>query len=214
VLGCLAERPGQALSPTAIAKTLDRSAGAVANALRVLAGQGVVAQTQAKPRRYTVATDTDGGQTKVAALNQRSSMTVSAARGALARPRRRASGRLGVPDAPPAYPAQAPPGEPTEELLAMVAHELRRPLTAWATAAGSSGGTRGWIPPPPAPVVGLGSGCTSPGGWPPPITARCRSLIHQVVEVPASSCGCPWRCPLRGLGRHPDRSARPDAPRA
>jgi hypothetical protein len=28
VLGCLAERPGQALSPTVIAKTLDRSAGA------------------------------------------------------------------------------------------------------------------------------------------------------------------------------------------
>jgi DNA-binding MarR family transcriptional regulator len=55
VLGCLAERPGQPLSPTTIAKTLDRSAGAVANALRILAGQGVVVQTQAKPRRYTIA---------------------------------------------------------------------------------------------------------------------------------------------------------------
>jgi nitric oxide reductase NorQ protein len=55
VLGCLAERPGQALSPTAIAKLLDRSAGAVANALRVLAGQGAVVLTQAKPRRYTIA---------------------------------------------------------------------------------------------------------------------------------------------------------------
>jgi hypothetical protein len=54
VLGCLAERPGQALSPTAIAKTLDRSAGAVANALRILAGQGAVIQTQPKPRRYTI----------------------------------------------------------------------------------------------------------------------------------------------------------------
>ena len=54
VLGCLAERPGQALSPTAIAKTLDRSAGAVANALQVLAGQGAVIQTQPKPRRYTI----------------------------------------------------------------------------------------------------------------------------------------------------------------
>ena len=54
MLSCLAERPGQALSPTAIAKTLDRSAGAVANALRVLAGQGAVTQTQPKPRRYTV----------------------------------------------------------------------------------------------------------------------------------------------------------------
>jgi DNA-binding MarR family transcriptional regulator len=56
VLGCLAERPGQALSPTAIAKTLDRSAGAVANALRVLAGQGAVVRTQPKPRRYTITT--------------------------------------------------------------------------------------------------------------------------------------------------------------
>jgi hypothetical protein len=54
VLDCLAERPGQALSPTAIAKTLDRSAGAVANALRVLAGQGAVIQIQPKPRRYTI----------------------------------------------------------------------------------------------------------------------------------------------------------------
>jgi IclR helix-turn-helix domain len=54
VLGCLAGRPGQALSPTAIAKTLDRSAGAVANALGVLAGQGAVIQIQPKPRRYTI----------------------------------------------------------------------------------------------------------------------------------------------------------------
>jgi MarR family len=56
VLGCLAERPGQALSPSTIAKILDRSAGAVANALRVLAGQGAVTQTQPKPRRYTITT--------------------------------------------------------------------------------------------------------------------------------------------------------------
>jgi predicted transcriptional regulator len=62
MLDCLAERPGQALSPTAIAKTLDRSAGAVANALRVLAGQGAVTQTQQKPRRYTI-TPAGGDQT-------------------------------------------------------------------------------------------------------------------------------------------------------
>jgi len=65
VLGCLADRPGQTLSPTAIAKTLDRSAGAVANALRVLAGQGAAVQTQAKPRRYTIA-PAGGGHTDVA----------------------------------------------------------------------------------------------------------------------------------------------------
>jgi predicted transcriptional regulator len=65
VLGCLADRPGQALSPTAIAKTLGRSAGAVANALRTLAGQGVVVQTQAKPRRYTI-TPAGGDQVSAA----------------------------------------------------------------------------------------------------------------------------------------------------
>jgi predicted transcriptional regulator len=62
VLGCLADRPGQALSPTTIAKTLDRSAGAVANALQILAGQGAVVQTQPKPRRYT-STAAGGDQT-------------------------------------------------------------------------------------------------------------------------------------------------------
>jgi len=64
VVGCLAERPGQALSPTAIATRLDRSAGAVANALQVLTGQGAVVQTQAKPRRYTIA-PASGDQTDV-----------------------------------------------------------------------------------------------------------------------------------------------------
>jgi predicted transcriptional regulator len=59
VEACLAQQPGQALSPTAIAKTLDRSAGAVANALKVLAGQGRVVQAQAKPRRYVTADASD-----------------------------------------------------------------------------------------------------------------------------------------------------------
>jgi hypothetical protein len=52
VLAYLSDRPQQALSPTAIATALDRSAGAVANALAVLASQGAVAQTQATPRRH------------------------------------------------------------------------------------------------------------------------------------------------------------------
>jgi MarR family len=64
VLACLADRPEQALSPTVIAKTLGRSAGAVANALRILAGQGTVIQAQAKPRRYTI-TPASGDQTGV-----------------------------------------------------------------------------------------------------------------------------------------------------
>jgi predicted transcriptional regulator len=40
-----------------IAKRLDRSAGAVANALQALTAQGAVVQTQAKPRRYAIADD-------------------------------------------------------------------------------------------------------------------------------------------------------------
>jgi predicted transcriptional regulator len=55
----LTRRPNQALSPAAIAKTLDRSAGAVANALQVLAGQGRVVQAQTNPRRYVTADTSD-----------------------------------------------------------------------------------------------------------------------------------------------------------
>jgi predicted transcriptional regulator len=55
VEACLAQRPNQALSTTAIAKTLDRSAGAVANALQALAGQGRVVQAHTNPRRYLIA---------------------------------------------------------------------------------------------------------------------------------------------------------------
>jgi nitric oxide reductase NorQ protein len=48
----LVQQPGQPLSPSAIAKQLGRSAGAVANALAVLAGQGSIVQVQTSPRRY------------------------------------------------------------------------------------------------------------------------------------------------------------------
>jgi predicted transcriptional regulator len=59
VEACLAQRPNQALSATAIAKTLDRSAGAVANALQALAGQGRVVQAQTNPYRYRIADASD-----------------------------------------------------------------------------------------------------------------------------------------------------------
>jgi predicted transcriptional regulator len=55
VEACLAQRPDQPLSATAVAKTLDRSAGAVANALQTLASQGRVLQAQTNPRRYVIA---------------------------------------------------------------------------------------------------------------------------------------------------------------
>ena len=59
VEACLAQRPNQALSAPAIAKTLDRSAGAVANALQALAGQGRVVQAQTNPHRYRIADASD-----------------------------------------------------------------------------------------------------------------------------------------------------------
>jgi predicted transcriptional regulator len=55
VAAYLAQRPDQALSATAIAKSLDRSAGAIANALQVLASQGRVIQAHTSPRRYRIA---------------------------------------------------------------------------------------------------------------------------------------------------------------
>jgi IclR helix-turn-helix domain len=54
VLGCLADRPGQALSPTAIAKTLGRSAGAVANRPPDPDQPRHGGPDQAKPRRYAI----------------------------------------------------------------------------------------------------------------------------------------------------------------
>jgi hypothetical protein len=48
----LAERPGQAFTPTRIGKELGRSAGAVGNALATMADAGEVTQASAKPRRY------------------------------------------------------------------------------------------------------------------------------------------------------------------
>lgn len=54
VLDYLRDRPGETQSPTAIAKALGRSSGAVGNALAKLAGDGTVTQTSAKPRRYAV----------------------------------------------------------------------------------------------------------------------------------------------------------------
>lgn len=55
VEACLAQRPDQPLSATAVAKTLDRSAGAFANALQTLASQGRVVQAHTNPRRYVIA---------------------------------------------------------------------------------------------------------------------------------------------------------------
>ncbi|HET9732262.1 MAG TPA: winged helix-turn-helix domain-containing protein [Acidimicrobiales bacterium] len=52
VLGYLAERPGEAVGPAAVAKALGRSAGAVSNALGRLADAGTVRRVGDSPRRY------------------------------------------------------------------------------------------------------------------------------------------------------------------
>jgi DNA-binding transcriptional ArsR family regulator len=52
VLEFLAARPGEALGPAAVAKSLGRSAGAVSNALGRLAEAGTVRLVADSPRRY------------------------------------------------------------------------------------------------------------------------------------------------------------------
>lgn len=52
VIDYLRQRPDQDLSPSAIGKGLDRSAGAVANACDRSVTDGLLTQTSAKPRRY------------------------------------------------------------------------------------------------------------------------------------------------------------------
>jgi DNA-binding MarR family transcriptional regulator len=54
VLEHLRARPGQALSPTAIAKELGRSSGAIANALGRLTEAGEVSEVSTAPRRYAL----------------------------------------------------------------------------------------------------------------------------------------------------------------
>jgi len=53
VLEQLQDQPDVDHSPTAIAKTLGRSAGAVSNALDRLTADGAAIQTSQKPRRFT-----------------------------------------------------------------------------------------------------------------------------------------------------------------
>lgn len=53
VLDHLQQHPDAEYSPTAIAKALGRSAGAVSNALDRLAVDGVAVQSSQKPRRFT-----------------------------------------------------------------------------------------------------------------------------------------------------------------
>ena len=55
VLHHLQSRPGEAVTPTAVAKDLGRSAGAVGNALERLVASGEVVPTGTAPRRYAAA---------------------------------------------------------------------------------------------------------------------------------------------------------------
>jgi DNA-binding MarR family transcriptional regulator len=51
----LREHPSEEFGPASIGKALDRSSGAVANALSLLTERGVVVQTSQAPRRYRIA---------------------------------------------------------------------------------------------------------------------------------------------------------------
>jgi hypothetical protein len=55
VLAFMADRPGEAVGPAAVAKVLGRSAGAVSNALGRLAEAGTVTLVGDAPRRYRLA---------------------------------------------------------------------------------------------------------------------------------------------------------------
>lgn len=55
VLEFMADRPGEAIGPAAVAKSLGRSAGAVSNALGRLAEAGTVKLVGDAPRRYRLA---------------------------------------------------------------------------------------------------------------------------------------------------------------
>jgi DNA-binding MarR family transcriptional regulator len=53
VLAYLNDRPGEALTPTALGKATGHSPGAIGNALRRLAEAGEVVEVSSAPRRYT-----------------------------------------------------------------------------------------------------------------------------------------------------------------
>ena len=55
VLDHMAAHPKSEFTPTDLARVLDRSGGAIANALAKFATQGKVAQTSERPRRYRLA---------------------------------------------------------------------------------------------------------------------------------------------------------------
>jgi hypothetical protein len=63
VLAHLTEQPGQELTPTAVAKALGRSAGAVGNALATLAATGEVVQASGTPRRYAISHNQEAAST-------------------------------------------------------------------------------------------------------------------------------------------------------
>lgn len=54
VLRYLSEQPGRELTPSAVAKALNRSVGAVGNAMERLAAAGRINKTSVRPRRYAL----------------------------------------------------------------------------------------------------------------------------------------------------------------
>lgn len=57
----LRDRPGQEFGPSQIGKDLNRSSGAVNNALEKMSTEGVAVKTQAAPKRFSLAPDDENG---------------------------------------------------------------------------------------------------------------------------------------------------------
>jgi hypothetical protein len=72
----LAASPAAAFTPVAIAKALNRSAGATGNALATLAGRGEAERVPGKPARYQATPATAGAATAVAPAPRRPARTI------------------------------------------------------------------------------------------------------------------------------------------
>ncbi|MDE1675311.1 AAA family ATPase [Nocardia gipuzkoensis] len=105
VAGALAADPGRELSPREIAKGLNRSSGAVGNALEALTAAGHADRTSASPRRYRANANTATAATAPAATTAPAPTAPAAGQAANPAPRRRAP-RTATPA--PATPASAP----------------------------------------------------------------------------------------------------------
>ncbi|WP_435593807.1 AAA family ATPase [Nocardia sp. bgisy118] len=107
VAGALAADPGRELSPREIAKGLNRSSGAVGNALEALTAAGHADRTSASPRRYRANANTATAATAPAATAAPAPTAPAAGQAANPAPRRRRAPKAATSaPAAPATPAR------------------------------------------------------------------------------------------------------------